>query len=158
MILHKLYFFFSFLFFCRCRKDCFHKFSEEEKMYIIRKLNEMSSKLEQDTYLQNLIQCCDVKRRRPRKPKHEAKERVSNYLYFVNGIDRKVQVCRNAFISLHGLTNKKTRRLCLLLREGLTPTEARERVRCFRRSSCIDTQLNNWNCVPGYVYADPLWS
>lgn len=64
-----------------------------------------------------------MKTHRPRND--DPKSRKCNYKFFVSKGALKVQVCKLAFISLHGVTEGRIRRLCNLLLEGQSPCDKR---------------------------------
>lgn len=56
---------------CSCRNKCYDLFSSEEKGAVIEVFNALSNKVLQDAHLFGLITSRDVKRRRPRRLRHE---------------------------------------------------------------------------------------
>ncbi|XP_039291046.1 uncharacterized protein LOC120352828 [Nilaparvata lugens] len=57
---------------CKCRRMCYIKVSEENRLTVFKNFRGMSSKNEQDNYLQSLISASEVKQRRRRKPEEES--------------------------------------------------------------------------------------
>ncbi|PSN42669.1 hypothetical protein C0J52_13028 [Blattella germanica] len=111
---------------CRCKnKNCFSLVDGEKQMSIISHLNKLKNKDKQDIYLQGLIEVEQVKSRRPRK--EIPKVRSNNYSYFIMVENKKINVCKRAFISLHGITEKRVRRLCLTLVKGESPCDLRQK-------------------------------
>ncbi|CAG9785951.1 unnamed protein product [Diatraea saccharalis] len=51
---------------CRCKKQCFNKTSEDQRQMNFDKLYSIESKNGQDIFLQSLISCTEIERRRPR--------------------------------------------------------------------------------------------
>ena len=66
---------------CDCKRQCFAKFSEEDRLEIIRSFNDLSDKTLQDSYLHGLVTHRPVARRRPRKT--AANNRRNSFFYKV---------------------------------------------------------------------------
>lgn len=111
---------------CNCKKKCYDNVTEEDRISIFGKFYDMSSKNEQDIFLQGLIERHDVARRRPRQLL-EKSEHSFSYKYFLktDSNTTKVEVCKKAFCNIHGITFKRVRRLCNLLKENLVPFDKR---------------------------------
>lgn len=111
---------------CNCKKKCYDKVAEEDRISIFGKFYDMSSKNEQDIYLQGLIDRHDVARRRPRQLS-ENRDHAFSYKYFLktDSNPTKVEVCKKAFCNIHGITFERVRRLCNLLKENLVPFDKR---------------------------------
>ncbi|CAH1973033.1 unnamed protein product [Acanthoscelides obtectus] len=76
---------------CTCKKKCMTKFRTEEKEAVLRALYEKGSKNEQDVYLQGLMECKPVVRKRPNK---EAREKLRTAKNFALKFGRpQVDVC-----------------------------------------------------------------
>ncbi|KAJ8961536.1 hypothetical protein NQ318_014788 [Aromia moschata] len=110
---------------CGCRNKCTEKFSDEEKAKIISDLYNGRPKDEQDSYLQSLIECVQINRRRPRKSQTDARLRISNFHYYIWKRNERIHVCKQAFVNLHGTNSKAVQRLSNLLRLGLSPEDRR---------------------------------
>ncbi|KAL1493587.1 hypothetical protein ABEB36_009288 [Hypothenemus hampei] len=108
---------------CKCKKQCFAKFNQNDKDLCVSIINNFSTKDEQDIYLQTLIEKLKVDRRRPRK--NNATERQSVFQFYVLKQTDKVKVCKKAFISPYGITAARVRRLCVLLQAGNCPKDKR---------------------------------
>lgn len=87
----------------------------------------MSDKNEQDSHLAGLIGIQTITRRRPRKPDGEERKDHSasfNYKIRING--KEIQVCLKAFLSLHGVTQRRIRRIQhSLVYRGKSPRDMR---------------------------------
>ncbi|KAJ8876273.1 hypothetical protein PR048_024183 [Dryococelus australis] len=81
------------------------------KLRPLSEFNDLGCKNEQDSYLSGLISVGHSARPRPRKPAFVYKVRI-------NGIDRPV--CRQDFVSLHGITKGRS-----LLTSGKSPKDQR---------------------------------
>lgn len=115
---------------CNCRMKCFDKITPESRSIILKEFNMMDSHDKQNAYLSGLISLLPIIRRRPRKPENEAKFHEATYKYRVRAkIDealQDVQVCRKAFMSLHGIGKKKIEYLVKSLKlDGTIQTDKR---------------------------------
>lgn len=102
----------------RCRWKCTEKFTDDQKTSLIENFSKLSSKDAQDVYLQSRVKLEPVKRQRSRK---NVFVRSAVFLYYVN----EKKVCKKAFISLFGITEKRLRRLTSLLQQGNIPKDMR---------------------------------
>lgn len=94
-------------------------------MNILSQFSSFHTKDEQDIYLQGLIKSVPVKRRRPNNAKDAHTAHISSYKFHVLVDSVQVEVCRKAFISMHGIGEKRVRRLQHLLVEGKSPHDRR---------------------------------
>lgn len=108
---------------CKCRLKCFSLFDEDDQVNILSRFNNLSSKDEQDILLQSLIEKHDKKAHRPRQD--NPKSRQCSFKYFVLKQGSKINVCKQAYISLHGISAGRVRRLCDLLFQGCLPKDKR---------------------------------
>lgn len=98
---------------CTCKKRCFEKLSGNEKHKIVRKFNLLENRNSQNRHLAGLISMLPIRRRRPRKGEDSANLRSNAFCYKIrvqneenNGF-QEMLVCQQAFISLHGITNRR---------------------------------------------------
>lgn len=96
---------------CNCSKKCFDSITENEMKEILRNMNSMKNNDEVNLHLGGLISVLPVQRRRPRKCENEAQFRDCSVFYRVrvkreNNVE-EIQVCKKAFICLHGTTRGK---------------------------------------------------
>lgn len=103
---------------------CFEKIMHDDRKEILKKFNSFDSKDIQDVYLTGLITALPVKRRRPRKENSDV-NKTSTFNYFVMVAEKRIRVCRNAYVSLHGITVMRVRRLQQLLLADVTPRDRR---------------------------------
>lgn len=109
---------------CECKRfKCFQIITEEQRRTVINKLNSMSDRNEQNSHLCGLISIQDVKRRRPRHEENEANLRDNSFTFKIrlldeNGAFKEIEVCQKAFISLHGITNRRLITLKRYLKES----------------------------------------
>lgn len=109
----------------RCRSRCFHKILEGDRQEIFDKFYALETKNEQDAYLQSLIECSEISRKRPRVLTNNAKPKSKSYKYCVSSSSGKFSVCKTTFVSIHGVTVDRVRRLANLLSLGKSPNDRR---------------------------------
>lgn len=113
---------------CLCKTlECFKTVPEAERERILREFNDLADRYKQDVYLSSLITALPVKRRQPRKGAKEARPNTASYTYRVRTVlDYDVPVCLKAFISIHGITERRIKFLRESLRNtGLPPVDRR---------------------------------
>ncbi|CAH1978027.1 unnamed protein product [Acanthoscelides obtectus] len=110
---------------CRCRSCCFDKIPEGERQEIFDRFYALETKNEPDAYMQALIEGSEISRKRPRVDQNNAKPKSKSYKYYVSSSPRKHRVCKTTFISIHGVTVDRVRRLSKLLSMGKTPNDRR---------------------------------
>lgn len=106
--------------FFRCRLKCFNNnISEDAQIEILKRSGNFTTKDEQDVFLQSLIEAHPVKTRRSRikeleggqpRPNHSNDHKSAFTFHAVVG-EKRIQVCKKAFLSLHAIGEKKVRRL-----------------------------------------------
>ena len=97
--------------------------SEDAMKSTIQFINKFDSKNALDTYLQSLIEKKDIQREHPRS--EEPKKNEFTFIYHIkkNGVKKKV--CKKAFCSMHGISMKQVRRLCVFLKRNEQPIDHR---------------------------------
>ncbi|CAH1995212.1 unnamed protein product [Acanthoscelides obtectus] len=110
---------------CRCRSCCFDKISEGERQEIFDRFYALKTKNEQDAYMQALIECSEISRKRPRVDQNNSKTKSKSYKYYVSSSSGKHCVCKTTLISIHGVTVDRVRRLSKLLSMGKPPNDRR---------------------------------
>ena len=114
---------------CSCRRKCFDKVGISLIQKIYDGFSKLADKDKQDAYLFSLISATPVARHRPRSNSSRNHCRSKSYYYRVKAIDpeRDVVVCKRAFLSIHGITEKRLRRLCdhVSMGECTPPTDKR---------------------------------
>ncbi|KAG8302439.1 hypothetical protein J6590_033035 [Homalodisca vitripennis] len=96
-------------------------------MEIYSKFLDFSTKNEQDAYLQALVECKPIQRERrnrnneagPRKPKQHS------FNYLLSTAKGNVEICKTAFLSVHGIKPDRVRRLCSLFVQNKVPKDIR---------------------------------
>ncbi|XP_063229450.1 uncharacterized protein LOC134534793 [Bacillus rossius redtenbacheri] len=102
---------------------CF-EISDDEAIDVLRRLHDLPTKNQQDTFIQSLIDIHDVDRRRPRK-KEGARIVDKVYKYYVIIGHVKREVCYKAFLSLFAITDKRVKRIRKLALLGKSPVDER---------------------------------
>lgn len=110
---------------CKCKKMCTTMFDGDQKSGIISTVYSGRPKNESDTYLMGLIECHNVSRHRPTTS--ESKQFAFSFKYYAYKNNERIEVCRNAFLSLHAISSKAVFRLTSLLAKGAQPVDMRGR-------------------------------
>lgn len=115
---------------CQCTKKCFEVISADNRIRLLKEFNMMKSVDMQNAYLAGLITVLPIMRRRPRKPEEEARLNEATYKYrvrnIVDGSPRDTEICRKAFISIHGITKSKVEFIVRgLKQDGSVPKDKR---------------------------------
>lgn len=98
---------------CRCKRfKCFMRVPESSRQKIIQSFNLLNTVDEQNIYLCGLITTVPIKQRRPRQQEedallHDASFRYRVRILNIDGQVEDVQICKKAFMSLHGIGRKK---------------------------------------------------
>lgn len=111
------------------------QFTEEEKKCVLTNLLSRTSKNEQDTYLQGLIEAKPIQRHRVRSAENK-QERKSNFSYFVLKGSNRISICKQAFISIHAISHWQVQRLNTLLLAAKSPNDLRGRHNNRPRTLC----------------------
>ncbi|KAG8241018.1 hypothetical protein J6590_096407 [Homalodisca vitripennis] len=115
---------------CRCRWKCIpEKIIEGKEAETYAKFIDFNTKNEQDVYLQSLIECKLIERKirnlvddeSPSKPKSHS------FVYALSTSSLRIQVCKLAFLSDHGISSERVKRLCKLLSQGKSPKDLRRK-------------------------------
>lgn len=91
---------------------------------MISKVYDGKPKNEFDTYLLGLIETKAIQRRRKRSEESK-KPRSSNFSYFILHKSERVPVCKQAFMSIHGVSHIQVQRLTTLLVTEKSPRDLR---------------------------------
>lgn len=107
-----------------CRYDCLKNFTEDNMLEVFNSLHSLSSKTEQDIYIQSLMELEPIARKRPRSA-GESKPKAFNvkYCILLNGV--RSRVCKKAFIQTYNYTKNQIERLSHLLQQNKTPEDKR---------------------------------
>ncbi|CAG5000819.1 unnamed protein product [Parnassius apollo] len=132
---------------CKCAKKCWETISKNAKLENLAKLYNLGTKNEQDIYLQGLISCTDVKRRRVLK---DIPLRQKMFTYTVQVCNEKKEVCHSAFLSLFGITKDRVKRLRDLLVLGEIPEDKRGKSKTVNALSGdeITAVISHISCFP----------
>ncbi|KAF2895538.1 hypothetical protein ILUMI_10643 [Ignelater luminosus] len=110
---------------CNCKLKCFKNISDNQQMEAYTKFYNLSTKDEQDLYLQGLIHFKPVQQRRSLAQSREEYVRNSTFIYYIIVDSQRNKVCKKAFLNFHFLSNKRLQRLQQLLPSGTTPKDKR---------------------------------
>ncbi|OWR41893.1 hypothetical protein KGM_209331 [Danaus plexippus plexippus] len=137
---------------CRCPLKCFEKMSEDDMDSLIERINSFRTKNEQDIYLQGMIELFVPKDTSKRtEDQTKTKPKTISCKYFVDiGTERK-KVCKSAFVSLHGITVKRCRRLAELKKQNKIPQDLRGKAKG-SRSNVIPGEY----CIKIHEFIDNL--
>ncbi|XP_050315421.1 uncharacterized protein LOC126749795 isoform X1 [Anthonomus grandis grandis] len=90
---------------CSCPMKWFIKVDEDNRKCVFTKFYEMSSKNEQDTYIQGRIEICGVKRRR--KITQPGIQTNRSYNHFIKANAINIKICQSAFLTIHGISKER---------------------------------------------------
>lgn len=95
---------------CKCKLKCFERISENDRAEVIKHVNSLKSHDEVNLYLTGLVNILPVQRRRV-NDELQANFRDATYSYSIrvmrdNSV-QEVKVCKNAFISINGISRGK---------------------------------------------------
>lgn len=99
--------------------------SDGTKVIILNRINDFNTKDEQDTYLQAFFDSTYVKDTSKRQIVENSKPKIYSYKYFIEIDGSRKQVCKKAFLSLHGVTDNRIKSLQLLKVSGKSPHDMR---------------------------------
>ncbi|PSN39185.1 hypothetical protein C0J52_14045 [Blattella germanica] len=113
---------------CKCKKKCFPRISEMERITIFYLFWDLESKNVQDIHLQNHITMEDVKRRTSKDEDGNTFDKRSvSFRYYVKLSGSLTEVCKVAFCNIYGVTPDRVRRLCNHLKVNKLPEDLRGR-------------------------------
>lgn len=99
---------------CKCRMKCFDLVPDVVKRSVLKGFNLMESSDYQDSYICGLISVLPINRRRPRNGQ-ESNLKKATYKYRVRGVVegqlKDFDICRSAFLAMHGIGKKRLERL-----------------------------------------------
>lgn len=116
---------------CDCKRlQCAKKIPAEGKKSIVKNFNLMESTDKQNSYLCGLISIVPVRNRRPRLSEEKARLRDVVALYKIRYLYEnkltELEVCRDEFIALHGITKRRIEYLLTSLKNtGMSPIDKR---------------------------------
>ncbi|KAJ8894363.1 hypothetical protein PR048_007010 [Dryococelus australis] len=106
-----------------CTRKCYDAISIDQKGILLDDIHSFSSKNDQDTFLQGLLEAVPVKHRRPMKS-DESGKRSSSFKYVMIQ-EQRAKMCKKSLIQLYGISSKRARRLQTLLLLGQSPEDMR---------------------------------
>lgn len=142
---------------CNCTRQCFQNIPEYTRKAILQQFNSLQSHDQQNTYLCGLISVLPVNR--PSK-KEDAKHCAAVYKYKLRGpvkyeneqtIVEEFDVCKIAFMSVHGIGRKKIEYLVNSIKEtGCAPSDKRGKHNNHKHAlkveviSCVRQHINSF--------------
>lgn len=104
---------------CKCKRKCRDLLQGEEKS-IFNSFWDLKTFDKQNTYLFGIIKSIGKKRNYPKKTKRQESSRSTTFKYYVKIKGRDQEVCKEEFLSTHGLQNNKRRvyNVCKQIRDG----------------------------------------
>ncbi|CAH1108466.1 unnamed protein product [Psylliodes chrysocephalus] len=118
---------------CDCKRlQCSRKIPVEGKQNIVKSFNLLESTDIQNSHLCELISIVPVKNRRPRLDEENARlsdvVALYNIRYLYENNFTELEVCRDEFIALHGITRRRIEYLLTSLKStGIPPTGKKEK-------------------------------
>ncbi|XP_050298633.1 LOW QUALITY PROTEIN: uncharacterized protein LOC126737679 [Anthonomus grandis grandis] len=129
-----------------CRIKCsLKKFSDADRLAIFQQFYTLSSKNEQDIFLQSLVDMMEVKQRRPR-PGDKNIPKLKSFKYYSFKGSSKVEICVTAFLNLYAITYKRIRRINTLSSQGKSPNDLRGKM---PRANTFSEEIRN--CVKEHI-------
>lgn len=108
---------------CTCKAKCFEKLTAEERTTICSKFWNLQSYNIQNAYLYGCMGKTSIKR----KTKKRDTRRTSTIDYSVQLSDKSLKLCKNAFISLHGIGRGRVEYIVSKFKTGVTVPERDKR-------------------------------
>lgn len=98
---------------CNCKRRCCEEVGAEGRAEIIKRMNQMNSNDEINSYLSGLVIILPVQRRRPRNREEDASFRDATFSYRVRFLKYEqtveVEVCKKAFTPNRVFAGEKLR-------------------------------------------------
>lgn len=102
---------------CKCKFQCFSKFTDLAKLEILSIFNNISNKEKQDLYLGGQVHINPVVRKRPKSGGGRSRSCSCSYVIKLGPIE--VKVCKKAFCSLQGVSRKRVERIVSKVQENV---------------------------------------
>ncbi|CAG4931633.1 unnamed protein product [Parnassius apollo] len=108
---------------CCCKKyKCFVQINEEDRKLILENFNKLEETYVQNVYLGGLIKTENVERERSKTG--TGKKRSCSHKYYIKLGNRNIQICRNGFASIHGISKKRVDNVAKEYRDPTVTTPA----------------------------------
>ena len=88
---------------CSCRKRCFETLTENHCQFICSQFWKLGDFNQQNAYLFGQIKCYRPIRRRPESNGTDLRKQYSYAYYVKSASDGDIRICKEAFLSIHGL-------------------------------------------------------
>ncbi|CAH1110036.1 unnamed protein product [Psylliodes chrysocephalus] len=109
---------------CKCKYKCFERVTEEDRVCILKKFNEINDKILRDTYLSGLNSLFPVSRVRTKDGSCHSRTVRNKYTEHLGEESNKV--CKKAFCALHGISTKTVERLAMRPKQDDCLTSSKE--------------------------------
>lgn len=100
-----------------CCYDCLRNFTEDNMIDIFNHLHGLSSKTEQDIYIQSLMELEPIARQRPRSDGEKSKPKSFNVNYSIRLNGLRTRVCKTSFFQTYNYSKNQLERLSHLLQK-----------------------------------------
>jgi hypothetical protein len=110
---------------CNCKYRCFHYITQDIRKTILKKFNAIADKHKQDIYLAGQITSKEVARQRPKTGTGPVRKCSNVYNIKLGSFDRKV--CKLAFGSIHGVSQKRVENVAAQLNKNDVITVGNDR-------------------------------
>ncbi|CAG4950209.1 unnamed protein product [Parnassius apollo] len=108
---------------CCCKKyKCFVQINEEDRKLILENFNKLEETYVQTVYLGGLIKTENVEKERSKTG--TGKKRSCSHKYYIKLGNRNIQICRNGFASIHGISKKRVDNVAKEYRDPTVTTPA----------------------------------
>lgn len=104
---------------CKCKYEC-KSFTHGQKVILFQQFYEMQDNAKQNSYLMGLLNVCPVKRRRHGGYETPDASRRQATVYFTlpNGTGNVVQVCKQTFLQIFGISRRRVETLVKTKKAG----------------------------------------
>ncbi|CAH0558686.1 unnamed protein product [Brassicogethes aeneus] len=141
---------------CKCKRKC-RELLHGREGHIFNTFWDLGTYKEQNMYIFGSIKAIPKKRSYKKKTKRQESSRKVTYQYFVkvDGVD--IQLCKQEYLSVHGLqkSSKRVRLICSQIAEGRTVPKSDERGKHHNRANRIP--LEQVQSVHDHIKAFPKY-
>lgn len=113
------------MFLYRCSRKCLTRIGEDGCIQIFSTFYNLSTKNEQDLFLQGQIDAVDVQRRRPGADSPTRAKKTASFKYYVVNGGKRTEVCFKGFLSVYSISEKRVWRIRNLKLIGDVPFDKR---------------------------------
>lgn len=142
---------------CSCKKECRTLMQGQEKT-IFHSFWNLNGFEKQNAYLFGIIKSVGKKRVYPKKTKRQQSSRSNTFKYYVKVNGKDQEVCKQEFLSIHGLQNSKRRvyNICRQISQGLSTPKSDGRGRHKNRKNRLPEEMiqsvhQHIQAIPKYI-------